>query len=544
MNKLVLAASAMLVTACATTPDNPGTTVEAPPPTTFRQAQTGAPPARPAEPAAPAAVDTTPIPFRPLKTPPPMDLVILPSPNDPIVNFRLVFHSGSVDDPKGKEGLTALTALVMEEGGTVELPSAELLKALFPMAGEISAMTSEEFTTFSGRVHKDNVDRFFQIFADVVMRPRWDPKEFERLRTDAVNAVKNRLRSEDDEELGKVALASVLYAGHPYEKHVGGTVKGLQAITLDDVKAHAAKVFTQDRLVIGLGGAVDDALAARVKQKLSALPATGAPRVQLPAVPPQHGRAIIVQKPTISTAVSLGYPYALRRGDPDFHPLVFALSYLGEHRQSTGLLYNELREKRGMNYGNYAYPEHFVQEGYGSLALPNVGRAQPYFSIWIRPVEPANAVFATRGAVYFLQKMIDEGIPKEAFEMTRGFLGGYTRTWDLTQQRRLGYAIDDRFYGTGGHLEALRKAIATLTPEQVQAAVRRHLDPRRLAFAFVTQDADKLKAQLASGAPTPIQYPTPKSPEVLEEDKKIAGVKLPIDPQKIEVVPASSFMEQ
>src|SRR5262249_4420047 len=179
-----------------------------------------------ANPAAPApaaqAIDVS-----PLRTPPPMDVVLLPVANKPIVSFRLVFHSGSVDDPAGKEGLTTLTSDVMVQGGTKKLSSSELLEALFPMAAELEVHNDKEFTAFVGRVHKDNLDRFFQIFTDVLVEPRFDPKELERLRADEVNGVKNHLRGEDDESLGKVALDAVLYEGHPYAHYAGGTVQGL-----------------------------------------------------------------------------------------------------------------------------------------------------------------------------------------------------------------------------------------------------------------------------------------------------------------------------
>ena len=55
-------------------------------------------------------------------------------------------------------------------------------------------------------------------------------------------------------ESGLVDGDALLYQGHPYAHYVGGTVQGLKAITLDDVKAHVQRVFTQDRLVIGLAG--------------------------------------------------------------------------------------------------------------------------------------------------------------------------------------------------------------------------------------------------------------------------------------------------
>ena len=512
--------------------------------TTSQPAPTPPPPAEPQAqaPAQPQAPDS--VPAVPLKRPEPMRVVVQANPASPIVSFRLVFHTGSVDDPKGKEGLTSLTADLLAEGGTQSLTSAQLLEALFPMAAELDSSTDKEFTVFSGRVHKDHLPRFLDIFTDVLLEPRLSPQEFERLRARALSGVRNTLRSENDELLGKVALDALLFQGHPYAHFVGGTEKGLESITLEDVKAHAARVFTQDRLVIGLAGPVDEALQKTVVSRLSALPATGAPRVELPPVPTTGGRALVVQKPTLSTAVSLGYATPLRRGDPDFFPVAFALSYLGEHRQSSGVLFTELREKRGLNYGDYAYAEHFIEQPGTTYNRTNVARTQQDITLWIRPVVPGNGMFATRGTVYFLDRLVKQGIPQDKFELSRGFLLGYTRLWEQTDQRRLGYAIDSLFYGTPDFLEQYRAALAKMTPESVQAALRRQLRPEALNFAFVTQDADALAKLLKEQPPSPISYASPKAPELLKEDQAIIAQPLPVRPDAVQVVPAQSFMEK
>lgn len=506
----------------------------APAPEAPRQAQA---------PVAPPPAPTS-VPAVPLQTPAPLQLVVQAQPHSPIVSFRLVFHSGSVDDPQGKEGLTALTADLMSEGGTQSLTSAQVLETLFPMAAQLGASADKEFTVFTGRVHKDHLPRFLDLFTDVLLKPRFSPQEFERLRTRALTDVKNGLRSEDDELLGKVALDSLLFQNHPYRHYVGGTVQGLTSLTLEDVKAHAARVFTQDRLVIGLAGPVDEALQQTVLSRLRSLPATGAPRAALPDVPTRGGRTLVVQKPTLSTGVSLGYATPLRRGDPDFFPMAFALSYLGEHRQLSGVLFNELREKRGLNYGDYAYVEHFIEQPGTTYNRNNVARTQQELSLWIRPVVPANALFATRGLLYYLDRLVKQGIPPEKFELSRGFLLGYTRLWEQTDQRRLGYAIDALFYGTPAFLENYRAALAKMTPESVQAAVRRQVRPEALNFVFVTQDAEGLAKQLTQQSPSPITYASPKPPELLEEDKALIALPLPLRPDAVEVVPAQSFMEK
>ncbi|GMU59266.1 MAG: hypothetical protein AMXMBFR34_10290 [Myxococcaceae bacterium] len=534
MSRHLTLASALLAAACATTP------VEKPLPKDAAQITPDALAALVALPPPPPV----PVPYTPLPKVAPMALVLVPVPGKPIVSVRLVFRAGSVDDPPGKEGLTALATRVLVEGGTASLSSSQLLEALYPMAAELGGDTDKELTTLAGRVHLERLPRFLEILSEVLLAPRFDPKEFARLQAEQLSAIRTRLRGENDEELGKAGLDALLYPKHPYGHFTGGTEKGLEAITLDDVKAHWKNVFTQDRLIIGLAGGVDDALAQQVKQALGKLPATGVARAPLPPAPGIRGATLILQRDTLSTAGSFGFSTALRRDQPGFLALMMTLSYFGEHRQEHGVLFQELRDKRGLNYGTYAYAQHFRQDGWSSIPLPNIARSEQDVSIWLRPVEAKHGLFATRGVLYFLDQLRNAPIPADRFETARGFLSGATRQWVLTDQRRLGWAIDDALYGTPDFLGQLRKALETITPEQVQATAKRELAPELLNFVFVTKDAEGLQAALVSQAPTPITYATSKPAELLSTDKRIATTPLPTHPGLIRVVPASEFMRE
>ena len=94
----------------------------------------------------------------------------------------------------------------------------------------------------------------------------------------------------------------------------------------------------------------------------------------------------IVEKPADATAISLGFPLDVTRRDDDFYALAVANSYLGEHRTFNGKLMQDLRGKRGLNYGDYSYIEDFIQEGMSTFPVPNNPRRQQDFSIWLRPV--------------------------------------------------------------------------------------------------------------------------------------------------------------
>ena len=471
---------------------------------------------------------------------------LLPSPQSPLVEFRVQFHVGSIEDPKGREGLNALTAMMIGEGGTQSLTYREVTDRLYPMAAGIGAQPDREVTTLIGAVHRDHLAPFYEIFSDVILRPRFDPADFSRIKDRMLAALETQLRGNDDENLGKAALEGLIYEGHPYGHLELGTLQGLKAITLDDVKGHYRKYYTRDRLVLGVGGGYPKGLIDTAKKDLAALAAAGPQRGTLPAPRLLEGmNVLIVDKPAPATAVSIGHPIKVTRSDKDFYALMVANSYLGEHRTFNGRLMNKMRGERGLNYGDYSYIENFIQEGGSHFPQTGIPRRQQHFSVWIRPVAPSNALFAVRQAVREVQMLIDKGMTREDFEATRKYLLNYSRLWTQSIGRRLGYQLDSQYYGTAFFIDRIQQELPKLKVEDVNAAVKRHLSARNLAIAIVTDDAAGVRDRLLSGAPTPITYQTPTTSEaLLKEDKEIEAWPLPVEAARVRVVPAREMFER
>ncbi len=240
------------------------------------------------------------------------------------------------------------------------------------------------------------------------------------------------------------------------------------------------------------------------------------------------------------------FPLDVHRGDRDFYALWIANSWLGEHRNTASHLFKVIREERGLNYGDYSYIEAFPEGGQRSMPPVNVPRRQQLFQIWIRTLPNADAVFALRAALRELADLVDHGMTPEEFELTRTFLKKYVLHFAETTSARLGYAVDDRFYGIGddGHLAKFRRMMDELTLEDVNAAIKRHLQYANLKIAIVTGEAAQLRGVLASDAPTPITYATSKPDAILAEDKEIAAWPLRIAADRIETVPVTSAFER
>lgn len=470
-----------------------------------------------------------------------VETVVQPS-QSPAVELRVVLRAGSAYDPKGREGLAWLVGHTSAEGGTEALSFPELQALLHPWAASVGVQVDREQLTFIGRCHKDHAERFVPLFLDVVLKPRLADADFERLRTQAL-AQRVEARTANDEELVKQVLQAVLFEGHPLAHPPLGTEQGLKAATLAELKAHRQALWTRDRVTVGLAGAVDDALADRVAGAFAALPATGERPIELPAPPADARRLVIVDQPKgPATAIAFGHHLPVRRGHADFPALSLVASYFGEHRQSHGVLFQRVREARGMNYGDYAYAEAFIQEGWGRLPVPNIARSHQHFSVWIRPVPNADKHFATRLALWLTDGLLKAGLTGAQVAATAKFLDGYLSLKRQTDMRRLGFAIDDAFYGlTTPSAEWLRAGWKALDAAKVNAALRAHLHPERFTVVVVTPDAQAFKQAVLAEAASPKTYASPKPEAIVKEDAVLATWPLGFKAEQVKVLPAAEL---
>ena len=469
--------------------------------------------------------------------------VLLPS-RAPLVSFRLLFMTGSADDPAGKEGLAALTAAMVSEAGSRQTPYDRILEAMYPMASSFGSQVDKEMTVFTGTTHVENLERYYELISQMLLDPGFREDDFTRVKTDAINFLKVSLRQANDEELGKEHLYNVIYQNHVYGHHNVGRVGALEKLTLDDVRGFYRRHYTQANLVVGLAGGYPAGFPAKVAADMARLPKgeRREVRVGAPAVEPGT-RVDIIKRDTRSTAISLGFPIPVNRAHKDWPALALVASYFGQHRSSNSYLYARIREARGLNYGDYAYIEYFPRGMYQFEPDPNLGRQSQIFQIWIRPVEPQNGLFTLRAALYEHDKLLKNGMTREDFEATREFLTKYVNILTSTQDEQLGYALDSRYYGIPNFNEYMRQRLAALTLEDVNRALRQHLRTDRMRIVMVTKDAEDLRRRLLEGKPSPVTYTSPKPKEITDEDKIIEAFKIDVRPEHVAVVPVERIFE-
>jgi zinc protease len=217
---------------------------------------------------------------------------------------------------------------------------------------------------------------------------------------------------------------------------------------------------------------------------------------------------------------------------------------LGQHRSSNSYLYQRLREARGLNYGDYAYIEYFPRGMFQFQPDPNLARQSQIFQIWIRPVEPNNAHFTLRAALYEYNRLVENGMSPETFEATREFLSKYVNILTQTQDDALGYELDSRYYGIPNFNQYMKDQLAKLTLQDVNNAMRKHFgDAGAMRVVMITKDAESLRSAIINNTASPITYNSPKPQTILDEDKAIAVYPIKLRPEDVTITPVDRVFE-
>ena len=496
----------------------------------------------------------------------------------PLVPVRVMVKAGSAHDPEGKEGLAFLTAALILEGGFGEVSDPVTKEELARMTsawggGALPGMqVDKETTTFAMYVPREVMEEYTRdILAPMLARPLFLEEELERIRGEVLAYVETSLRNENLENLGLEALDNYIHEGTGRGHLVQGTVQGLRNITREDIRRFYAAWYEPVNTIIGVGTS-DEAVHDMVREAVRSMQGLEGVRPMTRSRPGEPSRlqgremTIVAQPNAPGAVINIGFPLPLLRSDEDFWPLWVANVWLGTHRDSFSHLYKVIRQERGYNYGDYSYIEHFANRPAFLFPPFNTPRTSQYFSIWIRPVDPAYVHHLTRAAMWELEDMVRRTLSDEQVEAAKNKARILYLNYAETGSRLLEAKVDDVFYGMHetGYLEGYLDRIASVTAEEVNRAIRTYLQTDNVKILVVTSAdaAERLREEVVAGGPAYAKGPADynlasegegesmlyRVPVEMLETLRLDGVWahhcLGLEPGRVRVVPVDALFER
>jgi predicted Zn-dependent peptidase len=195
-------------------------------------------------------------------------------------------------------------------------------------------------------------ERALGLASQAVLRPRFDPKEWERVQRLTVAA--REQEADDPGELArKIGLRLFFGLAHPYGLPVSGTPETVRRLALSDLRAAHALVVRPENAALFVAGNLPEAEVRRALERaFGGWRSAGAPPagpVSYPAPENDKLRVVIVDRPgAVQTVVRFVMP-APPYDDPARERLLSLGTVLGG--SFTSRLNANLREAKGYTYG-------------------------------------------------------------------------------------------------------------------------------------------------------------------------------------------------
>jgi zinc protease len=280
-------------------------------------------------------------------------VMVVERPRLPIVSLELIVpHAGSQEDPAKLIGLAALTGDLMDEGAG-RRDAIELAAELERQGADLGIGMRPDAARVSLDSLAETLDASLGLLADVLVEPRLQPADFDRIKRERLAAL-HRRRDRPASVAGLV-IDRVLFGGHVYANPPSGYEATVGAISRDDAVdfwRRRWKPAGSTLIVVGAVAARD--LKARLEATLGRWHGgrpPGKPELRLPTAQPP--RLVVVDRPGATQSAVLAGRILWRRDDPRIHALQVANEALGG--SFTSRLMQRLREQLGWTYGSSSY---------------------------------------------------------------------------------------------------------------------------------------------------------------------------------------------
>jgi zinc protease len=267
----------------------------------------------------------------------------------PLISFNAWLRGGTLGEPQGQEGVAALTGQLLLKGAG-KRDARQFAEAVDGAGAELNVTPAREALLIQGQFLARDSALMVELLSDMLMRPRFDAGEFEKMRDRMVSEL-GAMKDGDPRALMGLYFLAFHFPGHPYGRPVVGSQASVPALSREQVLAYSKAQLGGDRLILSVVGDFDTKQLAR--QLEAALGGWARAEAPAPSAPPtavaKGRRVLLVDKPDATQTYFWIGNTGIARGDPDRVDMVLANSQFGG--RFTSLLNSELRIKSGLSYG-------------------------------------------------------------------------------------------------------------------------------------------------------------------------------------------------
>ncbi len=404
----------------------------------------------------------------------------------PLVQFALTLNGGHYLDAPDKAGAANLVARVMMEGTKNKTP-AELEEAIDDLGATINMFASDENIVIQANTLAAKAGGTYALFEEILLQPRWDEKEFVRLKQESIETI-NR-RGVDPAVIAENAHRKLIYgAGHIFSSSTLGTPASVEKITIADLQSFYERNYSPAVSHVAIAGNITKEQAIALFTPLEKKwPAKEVKFAAYPAPPAaEKARLYFIDVPGAKQSqIRVGH-LALPYTHPDYYAATVMNYKLGG--SFNGILNLILREQKGYTYGARST---FIGTQHAGPFVASAG-------VRSNATKESVQIFKDEIAKY------REGLPEADLAFTKSALSQANALRFETLGALRGMLDQIAAYNLPfDFIKKQEKTILEMTAERHQALAQQYLDPNKMIYLVVGDAATQLEGlkQLGLGDP-------------------------------------------
>jgi predicted Zn-dependent peptidase len=243
--------------------------------------------------------------------------------------------------------------------GTERRPTARDISAeIDSIGGEFNAFTGKEITGYYVRCASESRDIALDVLVDMLRHSRFDAEEIEREK--GVIAEEMNMYFDTPRDYISGVYDDLTFGDHPLGWDILGRKETVQGATRETFLEYLDRWYTAQRMVIGIAGAIGDALDEKLLELLGDLPEGGGGAPEPAGPTPNGARVKLHTKQSDQAHLCLGFR-THEINHPDRYVVDLLRVVLGGGMSSR--LFTEVRERRGLAYYVLAMIQGYADTG-------------------------------------------------------------------------------------------------------------------------------------------------------------------------------------
>lgn len=397
-------------------------------------------------------------------------VIVQPSGNG-IVVIQTIIKGGVENYPAAKAGIESMAITALTECGTSKDDKNSFKNKLDKVSAQMYGNSGMDYATFTMNCIKSDFGIVWPLYADALTSPRFDAKEFDRIKQDAINNIKSN-ESNPDFAIDKMAKQNA-FSGKSYAKDPDGTVETVTKLTAADTKAYWQSIFTRSRMVMVVVGDMEKAvLQEKVTQLLAKVPA-GAPFKQTKSSYTPAANTFKPQPRENATNYVQGISSGPQPGTADYNAYILAMRVFSSRH------FLEVRSKHGLSYA----PGAWLSQGNTT-----------YSNIYVTTTEPDKYIAVAR---QLIDKVKKEGFTEDELKniKTQYLTNVYYRQ-ETNDAQAGSLAFNEVVHGNWKRANTIKDDVKKVTLDEMNNAFRKYIsnitwsyqgDPKKVTPALYTQ---------------------------------------------------------